>query len=236
MSKILFWIGSAFTAFGLLFAGIGGYAYIDDQQMAETASRASGTVIALDRRRGSEGGSTYAPVVEWRDRNGTRHEFTSSTSSNPAGFDRGEAVTVMYDPAKPGQARIDSFGQRFILPLAFGGMGSLFAIIGGLMVFFYLRRKKTVERLKHSGIRIQADVTRCELDRSVKINGRSPYRVHAQATHPATSKLASFKSDPIWLDLSKELDGQTVPVLVDPGTPKHHYIDLSQWVDDSEKA
>ncbi|WP_432201726.1 DUF3592 domain-containing protein [Erythrobacter sp. W53] len=236
MSKIFLWIGSAFVAFGLLFAGIGGYTYIADQQMAETALRAPGTVIALDRRRGSEGGTTYAPVVEWTDRDGTRHEFTSSTSSSPASFSRGEAVTVMYDPAKPGQAKIDSFGQRFMLPLVFGGMGSLFAILGAVFVFLFLRRKKTVERLKLSGIRIEAEVTRCELDRSIKVNSRSPYRVHAQATHPGTGKLASFKSDPIWLDLSKELDGKTVPVLIDPNAPKQHYIDLSQWVDDSEKA
>lgn len=236
MSNVIKWVGLIFGSVGLLFAGLGGWFYVSDQQMAKNASRTSGTVIALDRRRGSEGGSTYAPVVEWTDREGTRHEFTSSTSSNPAAFDRGESVTVMYDPAKPGQAKIDSFGQRFLLPLIFVGMGSVFAIIGGVMVFLFLRRKKTIARLKSSGIRIEADFTSCDIDRSVKLNNRSPFRVYAQAKHPATGQLASFKSDPIWLNLTKELEGQTVPVLLDPNAPKQHYVDLSQWVHDSERA
>ena len=40
---------------------------------------------------------------------------------------------------------------------------------------------------------------------SVKVNGRSPYRVTCQANHPATGKLMSFKSDAIWADPSEKL-------------------------------
>lgn len=38
-------------------------------------------------------------------------EFTGSVGSDPPGFDIGEGVTVLYDPANPKSARIDAFFQ-----------------------------------------------------------------------------------------------------------------------------
>lgn len=236
MSKAKLWVGAIFTPVGLLFAGIGSAFYLSDQALEAKGGRATGTVVALNRHRDSEGDTMYQPEVEFRDRNGIQHRFVSSISSSSPGVSRGERVDVIYDPDAPGEAAIDSFTQRFLFPLIFGGIGGLFAVIGAALLWSRWRRRKTIDHLKSRGLRIDARFTRCYIDRSIAINGRSPYRVEAQATHPATGKLTSFKSEPIWLELTPILDGKTVPVLIDMQDPKDHYIDLDKWVSEGERA
>ncbi len=228
--------GLFFGGFGMIFVAVAGYFVVKDQRLAATGLRTSGEVITLERSYNDDGGRTYAPVFVFHDAKGTRHEVTSSVKSSPPAFSRGEKVEVIYDPAKPGQAIIDSFSQRYLFPLVFGGIGGAFALIGLGLAYAYRRRRQVIEGLKARGMRIDAEFLRCYLDTSLKINGRSPYRVTAQATHPATGKLASFKSDPIWIDLSDILRDRRVPVFVDHDKPKQHYIDLSEWVSESERA
>jgi len=236
MSKVNLWVGIPFLLFGLVFAGIGGWFYWGSAQLAETGARAQGIVVDLEWRRDSDGDSTYRPVVEFTDQSGTRHQFVESIGSSPPAFSRGEEVEVIYDPWAPDEAIIDSFTTRYLFPLAFGGFGSLFALVGSGLMFAWFRRRAVISDLKESGLRIQAKFTRCYLDTGTRINGRSPYRVTAQAMHPATGKLASFNSDAIWLDLSDVLKGKSVPVIVDPEDPDDHYVDLSEWVHESEEA
>lgn len=236
MSRVNLWIGLPFLAFGLIFASIGGWFYWDDLELAETGARAQGVVINLESSRDSDGDTTYRPVVEFTDQSGTSHQFVGSVGSSPPAFSRGEHVEVIYDPWAPEDVLIDSFSTRYLFPLAFGGFGSLFALIGGGLMFAWFRRRAVISDLKESGLRIQAEFTHCYLDTSTRINGRSPYRVTAQGTHPATGKLASFTSDAIWLDLSDVLKDRDVPVIVDPADPDDHYVDLSEWVHESEQA
>jgi len=236
MSKALNWIGGIFFAFGLTFAAIGGWVYFDDLDLVNNGARAPGTVIDLEGRRDSDGDTVYSPVVEFHDQSGAMHRFTGNVASSPPSFTRGEQVEVIYDPWSPGLAMIDSFSTRFLLPLAFGGFGLVFGGIGGGILVWVIRRKRIVARLKQSGLPISAKFVECYHDTSTRINGRSPFRVVAQATHPATGKLTSFKSDPIWLDLSEVLMGKDVRVLVDPQEPKNHFIDLSKFVSEDEEA
>lgn len=227
--------------FGYIFAGIGGFlmaialaGIISDQNSAAKAIKAEGTVVGLRAMSGGSGGTTYAPIVAWTDRNGTAHRLVSSAGSSDP-FDRGETVTVLYDPEAPGRARIDTFGQRFTGILIFGGIGVVFCAIGLPLLYFYWRRQFTIARLKRDGERIEADFIRCDVDIGTVVNGRNPYRVHAQGRHPKTGRLASFVSEPIWLDLTSTLEGRKIPVLVNRKRYRDHYIVLDEWVSDEER-
>ncbi|MEM8724092.1 MAG: DUF3592 domain-containing protein [Pseudomonadota bacterium] len=236
MGKIGWLFGGIFAPIGLLFAGIGLWLYASDQDLAANGERVSGTVIDIVSYRDSDGDTMYRPVVEFVDAKGIRQEFSSDVSSSSARFSRGELVEVIFDPDSPGDAIIDTFMERHFLPLMFVGMGSLFALVGCGFLWFMIRRRQIVARLKMRGLRVDAEVLNCTIDTSIRVNGRYPYRVHAQAKHPRTGMLASFRSDPIWIDLSQELEGRTVPVLVNARNAKHHYVDLSEWVHESERA
>lgn len=235
MGKAAWLFGGIFGGLGSIFALIGFGMIANDLMFASSAEETTGTVIRNITQSDSDGVS-YKPVVEFRDSSGTRREFASSMSTSWIAYDQGETVDVLYDPDNPERASIDSTTERYILPGIFAAMGSLFAVIGGGVIVWRVRRIKTVARLFHQGERIDAEFTACTLDTSVKINGRSPYRVTVQARHPATGMLASFRSDPIWLDLGSELAGKNVPILIDPEDPDDYYVDLTEWVHESEFA
>ena len=227
MGKATVWIGAIFTPIGLLFAAIGGWLYFEDRSFAASGVRTQGTVIDVHASRDSDGDFSYRPVVEFVDAAGERHQFVSRVGSNPPRHSPGKRVDVIYQPWSPDEAVIDGFFDRLFLPLIFMGLGSIFAAIGGGLLIALLRRRRIVAQLRSTGLPIQAQFVECYLDRSIKVNGRSPWRVTCQATHPATGKLETFKSDAVWADPTEQVSGRALRVFVDPARPKRHFVDLS---------
>jgi len=236
MGKVLLGIGAIFTPIGLIFAAIGGWFFVQDRQLAADGLRAEGYVIEVVVSRDSDGSSSYKPVVEFTDAEGRTHRFTSSISSSPPAHSPGERVEVIYSPADPNEAMIDSFIDRHLFPLVFGGLGALFACIGIALILVHLRRQRAVAELLASGVPIDAQFLECLRDTSISINRRNPFRVACQAVHPATGRLERFESDPIWIDPSELIGDGKIRVLVDPRRPKLNFVDLSPWVDDSQRA
>lgn len=189
MGRVVFWIGGIFAAVGLVFAIGAAIVFLKDRSFAANGVRAPGTVIEMIGSRDSDDGYTYKPVVEFRDADGQPHVFSSSVSSSPPQYSTGEAVTVIYAPGSPDRAIIDSFVDRYLMPLIFGGLGTLFTIIGFGILFARVRGRQIAAQLRASGLPIQAKVTECYRDTSVQVNGRSPWRVLCQATHPADGKV-----------------------------------------------
>lgn len=230
MPRFVFWIGSIFLLVGLGLLTGAFFVERSARRFDASAVSAAGTVIDLARQ-SSDDGYTYAPVVEWYDEAGTRQEFVGSVASSPPAYDRGEAVAVLYPPGKPGKAKVADFTNRWFETLVLGGMGAVFSLVGGGIAFFYLRRRRQVAHLEQAGLPIQAKFLETFRDTRIEVNGRNPYRVAAQATHPATGKICRFESDPIWVDPTEALAGKTVPVLVDPHDEEAHFVDLSSCVD-----
>jgi len=235
MGRVFLWVGGIFAGFGVVFVAVAAWLYLRDGEFTEGAVRARGSVIQMVGSGGSDG-YTYTPVVAFEDADGVLHTVAGTVSSNPPQYETGEAVEVIYPPGAPDEARIDSFLERFFLSLVFGGIGTVFTAIGGALVFFVIRHRRIAAQLRANGLPIQAKFLQCYLDTNVQVNGRSPYRVTCEATHPATGKLQSYTSDPIWIDLSRELSGREVRVLVDLARPSRHLVDLSPYVDENQMA
>lgn len=230
MPKFVLWIGAVFLVVGVGMLAGAAFAERSARQFETEAIAASGTVIDLSRR-SSDDGYTYAPVVEWFDGAGTRHEFVGSVASSPPSYEVGESVAVRYRAGQPGRARIADFANRYLLPLIFGGLGAVFAVVGGGIVVFFVRNRRRIAGLKTAGVPIQAKFLESWRDTSIAVNGRHPWRVAAQATHPATGKLCRFESGPVWVDPAAALAGRTVRVLIDPHDPDSHHVDLSDCID-----
>ena len=236
MGKVLLWIGGIFAPIGLIFAAVGGWFFLQDRELAAGGLRAEGRVLELVETRDSDGGYNYKPLVEYIDAAGARHRFTSAISSSPPAHSAGDRVDVIYSPTDPGRATIDSFVDRHLFPLVFGGLGTVFAAIGAGLILTYLRRQRAVAELLAAGVAIDAQVLECYRDTSIAINGRHPFRIACQAVHPATGRLERFDSDPVWIDPTELIGGAKIRVLVDPRRPKLSFVDLSRWVDESQRA
>ncbi|MFN2099529.1 DUF3592 domain-containing protein [Altererythrobacter sp. MF3-039] len=230
------WITWLFGLIGLGLLGGSLWAWSSSQSYISDGIRTTGTVIDLDYRDSDEGSGTYAPVVEFTDREGATRIYRSSSSSNPPAYRRGEQVTLYYMPGEPERAMIDSFSDRYLLPLILGVLGLAFSGIGFGMIYAGARKRAKVSGLKQRGLPIQADFVECHRDTRTKVNGRHPWRVVAQARHPASGKLEDFTSDMVWVDLTGELAGKRLTVLVDPQDPESYHIDLSEWLHDDEQG
>ena len=126
----------------LLFIGVGAYFALDYTLLKTQGIEAQGKIVRFEERDSDDGGSTYAPVVSYRDKNGINYTVTyRMSSSSRMGLDTGQKIKVFYDRQKPERFIIDHFWYNMVLPVAFIGMGSLFL----LFMFFAGIRKANAQ-------------------------------------------------------------------------------------------
>lgn len=229
MSKLIA-PGVLFALVGAVFMAFASWLYWEDAAFAERALDAQGTVTENIRYYDDEGELLYRPVVTYSDEAGQSHTFSSSVSSSSPQFDIGETVDVLYDPAAPGDARVDAFMSRGIFPLAFGGLGLVAFLCGAGMVYAAVARKQAVAQLRASGVRIEAEIIGIREDESIEVNDEHPWRVTARGKHPRTGRMTTFKSDMLWSYPDGVEEGHLVPVLVAKNKPKRYLVDVARAV------
>jgi hypothetical protein len=218
-------IGFLFTLiFGLIGAGLLTGAMIalsGTISFRSNSKRGEGVVVDLDWR-----GGGAKPVVEWKDSKGEVHRATGGVSSQPPSYAKGEKVDVRYDPASPGNARIDSFLENWFVALVLGILGTVFTAIGsGFGIYGWVQKKKR-EWLKANGQRIQAKFTGVDLNMSLRVNGRHPWVLTAQWQDPASSLVYTFRSESIWFDPSPYVKAETLDVLLNAAKPSMYWVDI----------
>ena len=236
MQGPLRWISWIFSIFGTLMLAGTVWLWSSSQEIVSAGIRTTGEVIDLEYRDSDEGSGTYAPIVRFTDRDGNTRYYHSTSSSNPPAYERGEQVTLYYMPGAPERAMIDSFSDRYLGPIILGFMGLIFGGVGYGLLYAQIRKRRRTAHLEQHGIPIHAEFVECYRDTSTRVNGRSPWKVVAQAQHPASGKLEDFTSDMIWVDLTQELTGRRIPVRVDPQDPQSYLVDLSQWLHDEDQG
>ncbi|WP_417538614.1 DUF3592 domain-containing protein [Marinobacter sp.] len=200
--------------------------YNSTASFLERSESAQGTVVELIRSRSSDSNSYY-PVVQFTAGNGREIEFKSSTGSYPAPYDRGEQVTVFYEPASPEDAMIDGFFSLWGAALIIGALGCVFGLIGGGMVAYGVLKGRSKAYLQKNGVQIHTSLQGVEQNTSLTVNGRNPFRIVCQWQHPQTRELHVFRSDNLWFDPTDHVSQEKVPVLVDEGNLKRYWVDTS---------
>ena len=99
------------------------------------AAVATGEVIALEA--GSRG--AYRPTVRFPT-DGGPVTITGLVASNPPAYRVGESVRVYYDRADPSAAIIDSFVERLLFSVVFGGVGIVIVAVGMILGWRARRR------------------------------------------------------------------------------------------------
>jgi hypothetical protein len=79
-------------------------------------------------------GETLAPVIEFTTRDGNKVTFTGSASKPPR-YKVGERVKLLYTPASPEKAIIDSFLDKWFLAVFLITFSSITVAVGGLLLF-----------------------------------------------------------------------------------------------------
>lgn len=132
-------IGCITVLANLFFAGFclwGVYAGYVSWQLEQSGERTTGNVVRLEESDSAEGGCcVYSPVIEFT-AGGQTYSFESDNASDPPAYDVGEQVPVLYNPANPETAQIDSFFERWLFPIIIIPA----MIIAALVVTFFMIR------------------------------------------------------------------------------------------------
>ncbi len=221
-----------FSGFGIV--GIGmlvgcGLFVISTREFLAVARSADGTVVRMEYSRSGFRTSvgSYYPIVRFHLPTGKTIEFRGWVGSNPPAYRRGESVRVLYDPTAPESAKIDSFFSLWFAPILLGFLGSVFGAFGVGYWGWWIARVRREAWLARHGRRIVADIVDVAIERSVKRNRRSPWRITAQWAEPLSLKVHVFKSARIRFDPTPFMKGETVSVLIDPDDPRRYMVDLS---------
>ncbi len=151
-------IPAIFCAVGLIFVALGVIMLVRARRFARRAVRTTGDVVDLARRwsnpggpgnldslgnsdslgntggLGSTGSYLYFPVVRFATADGQAVQFQSSTGTSWRSRRVGQTVPVLYNPANPRDARIDTFMATGCLPVGFIVFGAVFVALGGAIL------------------------------------------------------------------------------------------------------
>lgn len=109
----------------------------------QTALRTQGEIssVELQRYRNKEGErEIYCATVAYRIAN-LDYSVSAGGCSNPAAYEIGDPVPVLYQPDNPADARVDSFLSLGLIPLLLALFGSFFTLIGILVIAWHLKEK-----------------------------------------------------------------------------------------------
>ena len=81
----------------------------------------------------------FAPLVQYQV-DGTTYRIQGHVSSSSPSYTVGEGVVILYSADNPAEGRIDSFTEKWLVPIIFGGSGLLFTLIGFGMLLWRRRR------------------------------------------------------------------------------------------------
>jgi hypothetical protein len=176
----------------------------------------------------------FYPRVRFTTATGQPVVFLPNTGSDPPTYQPGDTVTVLYNPANPGDASLKDWSLWFGAGM-FLLLGSVFASIG-LVSSFLVRRKKSKERwLQSHGTRILADfssirhnVAEIVTDSTdIEINSSDTWYIVCQWLNPQTNQIHLFRSEGIQFDPTAFVTVRQIPVTVDPQNFNRYSVDLS---------
>jgi hypothetical protein len=118
-----------FLAISILMFGIMAFAIQSELRKQAREKRAPGLVVMVLAGEGTGGELVYVPSVEFALPNGNRQMFQISEADAPDRYQKNQAVSVIYDPKNPSDARLNSGDvERWILPGITGFLGFSFLI------------------------------------------------------------------------------------------------------------
>jgi len=217
-----------------LFVGLGmGYgAYsmaVSTQKLLDNGIKVPAEVTELVEsvsRQDGKTSRTYYPVFKYKI--GSKvYERKSRTGSNPPTFNVGDATSLTVDPQDPSNFLADDFFDRWGGAAILGTFSLIFSLIGSIGSIMLFRKAKNKKWLESNGLTVTAEVIEVGLNSSLKINGRSPYRITAQWLNPNTNVVHLFHSENIWHDPSSYVT-KDIEVKIDQKNPKMYHMVLDK--------
>lgn len=138
-------LAKVFLSLGISLAAAAGVAAAVTAQSNSADHHADGTVVELVPS-GHGSNPRYRARVEFTTATGEHIRFLGSVSTSPPPAELGEHIDVLYDPANPHDATINSYWQVWFLPTLLGIIGAPFLLVG---CGFAVAARATHQRASH---------------------------------------------------------------------------------------
>ena len=218
---------AASLGFGLLFSLVGGWIGGDEARFEARAQRAEAVVLRLLKEPGEGGAYVYRPELQFSAPDGRPVRFLSGAAANPPSYQPGERVAVLYDPADPRRAVVDSFMDRWFMMTLFAGFGATWLSIALGILALRGWRHMRLRRLLDRGKPIVTSFHAVEENTRLAFQGRHPYVVVTEWRNPVSRELVHFRSHPVWEEPTELARNRMITVLVDPDNFRRYVMDLS---------
>jgi hypothetical protein len=135
---------------GILFLGVGVKGLVDSWRFTANASGANGVVVevvgVVERVQRGSGDHTYYenvtffhPVVQFVTAREQVVRFQASEGHEKRStYQVGDTVRIVYDPANPRDARLDTWFSRWGDPLIPVALGLFMVVLGAVIYFFFI--------------------------------------------------------------------------------------------------
>lgn len=107
--------------------------FVRQRRKWESWKTAQGAVVRVESKATTPGNPHYYPVVEFRTAGGEVVQHESETGFYPARHQVGQRVPMLYDPARPQDALMDS-GEKWFGVAALAGFGIIGLVVGLMFV------------------------------------------------------------------------------------------------------
>ena len=127
-------VGMIFMSIGTIMLAVVAYLLVSNYQFMQRAQSVKGKVIDYQsyqsRDRDSNSSTTmYTPTYQYTYK-GKLYTHISTTSTSSKDYEIGDQVEILIDPEDPKEILINSFMEKWFLPLLLGFMGTLFTGLG----------------------------------------------------------------------------------------------------------
>jgi len=196
----------------LTFAATSGY---NTWEQRRSMGQAEGTIVAEYNEK-----TLSTEDIRFSTPDGKTYTFKGDRNSSQALY-KGKKVKVLYELDDPNMARID-MGDPWSSSVLLLEWGAAFTLIGGIPLFFTVRKARRDEWLKLNGQLVEADFVNVQLNMSLSVNEKHPWLIKA------TANGQTFESDNLWTDPAPYITSkQKINVMVDPANPKRYWMDLT---------
>jgi len=128
-------IGYLLILCGLIAFTAAAIAFRQRQFAATRWASTQGMVVDVTSHAITPGNPYFFPVIEYTTLEGQTFRFEADLGSYPSTPSRGQKVAVLYDPANPQHARLNSVLARWFVPGALAGFGFISTVLGGLFLY-----------------------------------------------------------------------------------------------------
>jgi hypothetical protein len=121
----------------VLLIGLGVRGVVATQRFLASTSAADGVVVEVDDDTNYEKGTTtYYPVVRFVTGSGKVVQYRDHSGENPPAYQVGDLVRVLYDPANPQGARLDTWASLWLEALILIILGVPLLLFSAVILLF----------------------------------------------------------------------------------------------------